>query len=1064
MNSDGYALKSQNEAILSAGDVVISWCENGHSPYRPHIMLCGGYDSGGYATFYAHNSAQHNQRIPASSGKCGTCGRKNGQIRAKVLHLGNSDKCPVGYLDSVECVGEGKIKVKGWAYDPDRSSSTINVHIYIGGGAGTTGAECHVVTANKSYPSVNSVMGVSGDHGFEAVISTSKSGSQKICAYGIDITQIGNNKELYQSGVTVSITADTQKPTISNVKVSNITTTGYTIECDITDNVGVDRVEFPTWPSYKGSTGCTWYKPTFVSGNHYTFRVPISDFNNYTGTYQTHIYAWDKSGLRTSNSGKMVTLPQNSVKSIAYNGHTYEMYNSNVGWKDARDIAQSKGGHLVTINSSEEKTFIDSFISDGGNSAYWIGGTDEASEGTFTWVTGESFTKYGSGSFDNAGGNEHYLGVWLPSFNWNDFPDTYYLTNKIGYVVEYEDAVTKVYGSYNDHEYMVCNDGVTYSEALALQTDGWHLATITSQGENDYIVSLIRQFTVHNGESGYWLGANNLNENGTYEWITGEEFSYTNWYATEPSGNWYNGGYEHHLGIYHFEDKIGQWNDYYEGRKLGYVLEKGQIPNKENEQEESQDPQQDTNPQIVEMKTISIASDRNASINVYEGDSFKLTATITPSNATEQTVIWKSSNSDYASVDNDGNVSVTESTNERRIAVDITASNQSGTVSDTYSITIYPRSGYLNNKQTVSYNVDPNSSLMTISGIGAIGTISTTIPIKNKDVKKVVIEDGITNIASYMFYGSHLSELELPNSITDIGDKAFIWMNSTIDTISIPSSIETMASQAFNTCRVNKIIFNSNAPEIYGDEDMIVSPEVHVPVDAVGFEDWPCAIIYDQPAISESSTPDELGFVEIPDETDLTIEDNQESSDSSVINTNSNPSTQNNTTPSAVTNNTNNNSANKTTSNNASKKITYKNEWVKGLWYDANGNNSYSAKLYWRSNSKGWYVEDSNRWYPQSQWQKINSVWYYFNSSGYMASGEWYNGYWFNTDGSWTYKEKATWKNDGTGWWYGDTSGWYAQNCWQKIDGDWYYFNSSGYMATSQYIGGWWVGADGVCR
>ena len=34
-----------------------------------------------------------------------------------------------------------------------------------------------------------------------------------------------------------------------------------------------------------------------------------------------------------------------------------------------------------------------------------------------------------------------------------------------------------------------------------------------------------------------------------------------------------------------------------------------------------------------------------------------------------------------------------------------------------------------------------------------------------------------------------------------------------------------------------------------------------------------------------------------------------------------------------------------------------------------------------------------------------------------------------------------------------------------KIDGSWYYFNSScGYMVTSQYIDGYWIGANGVCQ
>lgn len=86
LTSGGYALQSQNASKLSRGDIVISWCDNGHT-YRPHIMLCGGYDSDGYATFYAHNYPHHNDRIPASSGTCGICGRSNGQLKAQVLHI-----------------------------------------------------------------------------------------------------------------------------------------------------------------------------------------------------------------------------------------------------------------------------------------------------------------------------------------------------------------------------------------------------------------------------------------------------------------------------------------------------------------------------------------------------------------------------------------------------------------------------------------------------------------------------------------------------------------------------------------------------------------------------------------------------------------------------------------------------------------------------------------------------------------------------------------------------------------------------------------------------------------
>lgn len=142
----------------------------------------------------------------------------------------------------------------------------------------------------------------------------------------------------------------------------------------------------------------------------------------------------------------------------------------------------------------------------------------------------------------------------------------------------------------------------------------------------------------------------------------------------------------------------------------------------------------------------------------------------------------------------------------------------------------------------------------------------------------------------------------------------------------------------------------------------------------------------------------------------------------------------------------------------------YSNEWIKGKWYSGDGTQTYEGTLEWKSNSTGWWVEDTAGWYPQDQWQKIDGVWYYFTPSGYMASGEYYNGYWFNSDGSWDEQYFLTWKSNSTGWWVEDKSGWWPSSAWLKIDGSWYYFNSSGYMVTSQYIDGYWIGADGVCN
>lgn len=142
----------------------------------------------------------------------------------------------------------------------------------------------------------------------------------------------------------------------------------------------------------------------------------------------------------------------------------------------------------------------------------------------------------------------------------------------------------------------------------------------------------------------------------------------------------------------------------------------------------------------------------------------------------------------------------------------------------------------------------------------------------------------------------------------------------------------------------------------------------------------------------------------------------------------------------------------------------YCNEWVNGKWYDVNGIQTYQGTLSWKCNSTGWWVEDSAGWYPQNQWQKIDGIWYFFKPDGYMASNEYYNGYWFNMDGSWDDKYLLSWKSNSTGWWVEDKSGWWPSNSWLKIDGYWYYFDASGYMVTSQYVDGYWIGNDGVCQ
>ena len=130
-----------------------------------------------------------------------------------------------------ECTGgEGVIHVKGWTYDPDVSSQSIDVHVYLYADSACTirYGDIRVLTANVSRPDVNQAKGITGDHGFDADIPVSNAGDYWVKVFAIDATgdadlQIGTTR-----GVTVtaagSATGSTVAPTIIVVEPTNTVT------------------------------------------------------------------------------------------------------------------------------------------------------------------------------------------------------------------------------------------------------------------------------------------------------------------------------------------------------------------------------------------------------------------------------------------------------------------------------------------------------------------------------------------------------------------------------------------------------------------------------------------------------------------------------------------------------------------------------------------------------------------------------------------------------------------------------------------------------------------------
>lgn len=98
----------------------------------------------------------------------------------------NQGSNPQGCVDSMSPAGEGKIKVCGWAFDRDSLGSQLQIHVYVGGPAGS-GAPGYVITANAYRPDVNNVYGVGNNHGFASTISVSPRGSKTVYVYAINV-------------------------------------------------------------------------------------------------------------------------------------------------------------------------------------------------------------------------------------------------------------------------------------------------------------------------------------------------------------------------------------------------------------------------------------------------------------------------------------------------------------------------------------------------------------------------------------------------------------------------------------------------------------------------------------------------------------------------------------------------------------------------------------------------------------------------------------------------------------------------------------------------------------
>jgi hypothetical protein len=131
--------------------------------------------------------------------------------------LPTDESSPIGFLDLAGAPSPGEVRVKGWAFDPDAPTEALDVHVVIGGRAGTPGsAEFDLgPIANRPRNDVAARYAQAGSrHGFEARFPTVKSGPQRVCVYA---TNVGSGSDLLIGCKAVTIPVAI---TLSNVRTT----------------------------------------------------------------------------------------------------------------------------------------------------------------------------------------------------------------------------------------------------------------------------------------------------------------------------------------------------------------------------------------------------------------------------------------------------------------------------------------------------------------------------------------------------------------------------------------------------------------------------------------------------------------------------------------------------------------------------------------------------------------------------------------------------------------------------------------------------------------------------
>ncbi|MCD7768858.1 MAG: leucine-rich repeat protein [Oscillospiraceae bacterium] len=337
-----------------------------------------------------------------------------------------------------------------------------------------------------------------------------------------------------------------------------------------------------------------------------------------------------------------------------------------------------------------------------------------------------------------------------------------------------EDAYT-----FNGHSYKIYASATSFDEAeAACEAMGGHLATVTSADEDTFLYAM----AIEEGYKSVYFGL--IKESDIWHWVTGEDFSYSNWASGEPN----NEGTGEYIGMYYYK-YTGTWNDGTWDDVTPYICEWDCVGENKS----------DNDVTIGEISVSKLTADEENGDYytedydaLYAGDTISLDVEVTVD--ADSTLEFSESDwscSDESAVVFDAlNVFTSEDDTKKVYYVSITAS----LLGTCYSLGKYPitfscygsetstevdveLSGMCGDNVVWKYDLN-NYSIITISGEGEMWDWNTLEDVPwwayHTFYTYVVIEEGVTSIGKNTFSGStSMVYIVVPASVTKIELSAF---------------------------------------------------------------------------------------------------------------------------------------------------------------------------------------------------------------------------------------------------------------------------------------------------